>query len=90
MIYSLSEQDANKVVNLKDIVVVKVPDVMPAGTVFILFNNSDKFITIERQAHTTYLSSSVAKRTHIEFPPRCLVNVLFVDDETAVVSRSLT
>ena len=89
MIHNLTEQDANKVVNLKDVSVLAVPEKAPSGTVFIVFNNSDKFASIQRKTGTTYISSSNIKKTHIEFPPRCLANVLFIDEDTVVVSRGL-
>ena len=90
MIHNLTEQDAGKVMNLKDVAVVAVPETAPTGTVFILFNNSDKFATIQRLGGSTYVSASNTKKTHIEFPPRCMANVVFVDEETAVISRALS
>jgi hypothetical protein len=87
MIYTLSDKDANKVVNLKDVKVVVVPEESVSGTVFMVFNNSDEFATIQRNKNTTYLSSNKMKKTHIEFPPHCLANILFLDEKTVVVSR---
>jgi len=84
--YVLKPEDANKVLKVENSAGVVVPEGFPVGTVFILFNNSDEFITIESKALTTYVSARKKPKTHIEFPPRGLANIVIVDQETAVVS----
>jgi hypothetical protein len=84
--YVLKPEDANKVLKVENSAGVVIPEGFPVGTVFIMFNNSDSFITIESKVPTTYVSARRKPRTHIEFPPRGLVNIVIVDEETAVVS----
>ncbi|NDD55145.1 hypothetical protein EBZ39_14995 [bacterium] len=86
MMYVLKPEDANKVIKIENSIGVVVPEGFPVGTVFIMFNNSDSFITIESKQMTTYVSARQKPRTHIEFPPRGMVNVIIVDEKTAVVS----
>jgi hypothetical protein len=87
MTYTLTKQDAGRVLKFDTSKVITVPaDVFSSGEVIVLFNNSNDFITIHSQVPTTYVAARNKSRTHIEFPPRGLANVLFIDDKTAVAS----
>lgn len=87
----LAVQDAGKVLNLRETSVVVVPGgVFPTGTVFILFNNSNEFMTIECTTLNAYLSARNKLRTMVEFPPKGLANVLFIDEQTVVLSGDVS
>jgi hypothetical protein len=51
-----------------------------------MFNNTDKSSTIHSLIDYTYRGAFRKPRLFIEFPPRGLANILFVDDTIVVIS----
>jgi hypothetical protein len=90
MMYVIKPEDANKILKVENSAGVVLTEGFPAGTAFIMFNNSDSFITIESKMPTTYVSARRKPQTCIEFPPRSLANVLIIDEQTAVISVSVS
>jgi len=84
--YVLKQEDANKVFKLETSAGIVIPEGFPVGSVFIIFNNTDSFTTIESKVPTTYIAARLKPRTHISFHPHGLVNILMVDEQTAVIS----
>lgn len=82
----LTKDNANKITCINQSSVVCIPQgVFSKGDMLMLFNNSDNFITLESRVEKTYRSGQKSPRTMIEWPPRTIVNVVFVDDNLAVV-----
>jgi hypothetical protein len=87
MIYALSKQDKNKLIKFDTTKVVVVPESeFSVGDVIIMFNASDEFMTIQSKVKNSYVSARRKHKTHIEFPPKGLVNLLFIDSDTVVAS----
>lgn len=87
----LGKDHAQTIVRVKDAKVVTVPkDTFTAGQTVILFNETNDIITLESKVETTYISGHSNPRTMIEFPPKMLVTLLFLDDQTAVVTREMS
>jgi ABC-type metal ion transport system substrate-binding protein len=88
---SLTKDQANKITRIDNGDVVTIPaGVFAKGDMLILFNNSDGFITLESKIEKTYQSATKWTRTMIEWPPRAIVNVIFVDDDLVVASVGIT
>ena len=86
----LKKEHANKVLNLEDCPVVTIEqNEFDVGDALILFNNSELFGTIQCYLPNTYRSGNSRKCTHIEFPPRSLLNAVFINKETVVFSRGV-
>ena len=82
----LTIKNANKITCINENKVVRIPKgEFNQGDMLMLFNNSDDFITLESQHIPTYLSGRKHPKTMIEWPPRTLVNVVFIKDDLAVV-----
>jgi hypothetical protein len=82
----LSKDNANKITCINESKVVNLPEgVFTQGDMLMLFNNSDDFITLQSEVKNTYLSARKEPRTVIEWPPRALVNIVFIKDDLAVV-----
>ena len=87
----LTKDNANKITCVNQSKVVTVPEgVFSQGDMLMLFNNSDDFITLESKVQKTYRSGQKTPKTMIEWPPRTLVNVVFVSADLAVVTVELT
>jgi hypothetical protein len=85
MNFVLSREHLGKIVRLDELTVVTLPEnVFKQGDILVMFNNTDKFTTIESKMAQTYRSGMPKVKSHLEFPPRCLINVVFVADEIAV------
>lgn len=56
------------------------------GDIFVMFNNTDKFTTLESKVKCTYRSSMPKHKTHWEIPPKALINIVFVADNIAVMT----
>ena len=83
----LTKDNANKITCVNDSKVVTIPDrVFGQGDMLMLFNNGTEFITLESRVANTYRSGHVAKRSLIEWPPKTLINVVFIAAHTAVVT----
>lgn len=86
----LKKEHANKLVNVVNCVRLIVErGEFSEGDALILFNNSEDFLTIQSNVLNTYRSGVAKKCTLIEFPPRCLMNAVFVDNETVVFSKGI-
>jgi len=86
----LQREHANKVVNIENSSVVVVPaEEFLEGDVLILFNNRDEAGTIQCEVPNSYRSGYPKKATMIEFPPKCMVNAVFIDPKTVVFMRGM-
>ncbi len=86
----LQKEHANKIVNVEHSSVVVIPaGEFSQGDMLIVFNNRDDFGTIQSEVPNTYRSGYAHKATMIEFPPRCIVNAVFIDADTVVFMRGL-
>lgn len=82
----LTKDNANKITCINESKVVSIPAaIFSQGDMLMMFNNSDEFITLESQHIKTYISGRRQTQTMIEWPPRALVNVVFIQDDLAVV-----
>ena len=87
----LTKDNANKITCVNQSKLVSIPEgVFSQGDMLMLFNNSDDFICLESKVQKTYRSGQKAPKTMIEWPPRSLVNVVFVTADLAVVTVELT
>jgi hypothetical protein len=85
MNFVLSREHLGKIVRFDELTVVTLPEnVFKQGDILVMFNNTDKFTTIESKLAKTYRSAMPKAKSHLEFPPRSLVNVIFVADDIAV------
>jgi len=86
----LKKEHVNKILNLEDCPVVKIEhNEFSEGDVLIMFNNSPEYGTIECDLLNSYQSGYSLRRTHLEFPPRSLVNAVFINKDTVVFSRGM-
>ena len=86
----LKKEHVNKLLNIQDHSLIHIEEnEFSEGDVLILFNNSDKYATVQCRVPYTYRSGFVNKCEFIEFPPRCLLNAVFVDNQTVVFARSI-
>lgn len=84
----LQKEHANKIVNIEHSSVVVIPaGEFSQGEALILFNNRDEFGTIQCEVPNSYRSGYSQKASMIEFPPRCMMNAVFIDSETVVFMR---
>ena len=82
----LTKDNANKITCVNESKLVSIPSgEFNQGDMLMLFNNGDDFITLESQHIKTYVSGSKQPRTVIEWPPRTLVNVVFIKADLIVV-----
>lgn len=87
----LTKDNANKITCINQSKVVTLPEgVFSQGDMLMLFNNSDDFICLESRVEKTYQSGQRTLKTMIGWPPRSLMNVVFVDADLAVVTVELT
>lgn len=83
----LTREHLGKIVRFDHMTVVEVPDqVFKQGDIMVLFNNTNDFTTIESKVPKSYRSSMSNPRTMFEFPPRSLVNIIFVADDIMVLT----
>ena len=86
----LKKEHVNKILNLENCPVVQIEhDEFSEGDVLIMFNNSTEYGTIQCEVPNSYQSGYSLKRTHLEFPPRSLVNAVFINKDTVVFSRGI-
>jgi hypothetical protein len=85
MNFFLSREHLGKIVRFDELTMVTLPEsVFKQGDILVMFNNTDKFTTIESKMAQAYRSGMPKVKSHLEFPPRCLINVVFVADDIAV------
>ena len=83
----LTKDNANKITKIDYSPVVVIPaGEFSQGDALILFNNSDNFICIKSEVENTYRSASPKTRKMFEFPPRALVNAVFIDSDILVIT----
>ena len=86
----LTKDNANKITCINESKLVSIPlGEFNQGDMLMLFNNRDDFITLESQHIKTYVSGSNQPRTVIEWPPKTLVNVVFIKDDLIVIKVEL-
>lgn len=84
---NLSREHLGKIVRLDVLTVVTLPDnVFKQGEIIVLFNNTDKFTTLESKVANTYRSAMPKNKNFWEIPPRALINIVFVADDIAVLT----
>lgn len=84
----LTKEHANKIINIEHSSVVVIPaGEFSKGDALIIFNNRDEFGVIQCDVPNSYRSCSPCKVATIEFPPRCMMNAVFIDAETVVFMR---
>lgn len=87
---NLTREFLGRVARFDEQVEVCIPaDEFKMGDVLILFNNTDEFMTLRSEIKQSYRSASRSKRSLFEWPPRSLLNVLFVADDIVVVTVNL-
>jgi hypothetical protein len=90
MNFVLSREHLGKIVRFDDLTVVTLPEnVFKQGDILVLFNNTDKFTTLESKITNTYRSATPKDKNFLEIPPRALINILFVADDIAVLTVGL-
>ena len=83
----LTKNNANKITCINDSKVVRIPaNVFAQGDMLMLFNNSDDAITLESFVAKTFRSGNRTPVFSLDWPPRALVNVVFIQDNLAVVT----
>jgi hypothetical protein len=84
---NLSREHLGKIVRLDVLTVVTLPDnVFKQGEIIVLFNNTDKFTTLESKVANNYRSAMPKNKNFFEIPPRALINIVFVADDVAVLT----
>lgn len=84
---TLSNEHLGKIVSLNTLTVVTLPEnQFKQGDILVLFNNTDQFTTIISDIKNSYRSSHPKKISHFEMVPRSLVNVIFIADDTVVLT----
>ena len=84
---NLTREHLGKIIRLDVLTVVTLPDnVFKQGEILVLFNNTDKFTTLESKVTNNYRSAISFNKNFFEIPPRALINIVFVDDDIAVLT----
>jgi hypothetical protein len=83
----LTKDNANKITCINNSSAVKIPaNVFAQGDMLMMFNNSDEIITLESFVDKTFRSGSITPILKLDWPPRAIVNVIFIQDNLAVVT----
>lgn len=84
---NLAREHLGKIIRLDVLTVVTLPDnVFKQGEILVLFNNTDKFTTLESKVANNYRSAISINKNFFEIPPRALINIVFVADDIAVLT----
>ena len=84
---NLAREHLGKIIRLDILTVVTLPDnVFKQGEILVLFNNTDKFTTLESKVANNYRSAMAKNKSLFEIPPRALINIVFVADDIAVLT----
>lgn len=87
---NLTRDHLGKIVRLDTLTVIEVPDgIFKMGDIVVLFNNTDEFTSLRSWVKNSYRSASPKNRQFFEIPPRALINLVFVADDTLVVTVGL-
>jgi hypothetical protein len=84
---NLAREHLGKIIRLDVLTVITLPDnVFKQGEILVLFNNTDKFTTLESKVTNNYRSAMPKNKNFFEIPPRALINIVFVADDIAVLT----
>lgn len=84
----LKKEHVGKLLNLQYQSIIHIQEnEFSAGDILILFNNNQNSSTIQSDILKTYKSGSSTFCNSVEVPPMCLVNAVFVDKDTVVITR---
>lgn len=84
----LKKEHANKVLNVENSLALTIPDKeFSTGDVLIIFNNSENNISIHSNVLKTYASGYSEEIKVKLFPSRCLINAIFIDENTVVLTK---
>ena len=84
---NLAREHLGKIIRLDVLTVVTLPaNVFKQGEILVLFNNTDKFTTLESKVANNYRSAMPKNNNFFELPPRALINIVFVADDIAVLT----
>jgi len=87
---NLAREHLGKIIRLDVLTVVTLPDnVFRQGEILVLFNNTEKFTTLESKVANNYRSAIGINKNFFEIPPRALINIVFVADDTAILTVGL-
>ena len=87
---NLAREHLGKIIRLDVLTVVTLPaNVFKQGEILVLFNNTDKFTTLESKVANNYRSAMAKNKNFFEIPPRALINIVFVADDTAILTVGL-
>lgn len=87
MNFVLNREHLGRIVRFDALTMVTLPEnEFKQGDILVLFNNTDKFTTLESKIPNTYRSAMPKNKNFLEIPPRALINILFVDDDIAVLT----
>jgi len=87
---NLAREHLGKIIRLDVLTIVTLPDnVFRQGEILVLFNNTDKFTTLESKVANNYRSAIGINKNFFEIPPRALINIVFVADDIAVLTVGL-
>ena len=87
---NLAREHLGKIIRLDVLTIVTLPDnVFKQGEILVLFNNTEKFTTLESKVANNYRSAIGINKNFFEIPPRALINIVFVADDIAVLTVGL-
>ena len=87
---NLAREHLGKIIRLDVLTIVTLPDnVFKQGEILVLFNNTEKFTTLESKVANNYRSAIGINKNFFEIPPRALINIVFVADDTAILTVGL-
>jgi hypothetical protein len=87
MNFVLSREHLGQIVRFDSLTVITLPEhQFKQGDILVLFNNTDKFTTLESKVTNNYRSAMPKNKSFFEIPPRALINIVFVADDIAVLT----
>lgn len=87
MSFTLTRDHLGQIIRLDALKVVCLPDgEFRQGDILVMFNNTSEFTTLESKVQVTYRSAMPKSKTHLEIPPKALINIVFVADNIAVMT----
>jgi hypothetical protein len=83
----LTREHMGKIVRFDVLTLPEIPDgEFRMGDILVLFNNTDEFTTLMSKVVNSFRSGMAARKQAFEVPPRALINIIFVADDTLVVT----
>jgi hypothetical protein len=87
---NLAREHLGKIIRLDVLTIVTLPDnVFKQGEILVLFNNTDTATTLESKVKNNYRSAISKNKNLFELPSRALINIVFVADDTAILTVGL-